>query len=291
MSNTLTTIYEEGIIDFDSRNRQRWALLFLLSTMVICGMKGTNFHAIYSQKGRRQDTPSGSSHTPWDDEEQMARPGKRRSIFRPPKGISLKAIARLEDLPREEDISNEFETVSPIRLHHNSKPSKDAVTTITLDEKVEQHREVITAIHSVLPPPESKIPLEKHWSAYQSFYKNPTWLELMPTGSEPLIPTFWHIPKTGGSTIKAILGNCHFKRMASEVGVLNGHDKDEKIEVVHIPGQIEHTLHVNVDVTTVSGLQRAASLDLVSSGAVEVIATPLLWGKSFLVCLESNFNR
>jgi hypothetical protein len=284
-SNKLTTIYEDGMVDFDSRNRQRWALLALLSMMVLCGMEGTDFRALNSKKGRRQDTPSGSNQTSWEYEADSSRPGKRRSIFRRPIGISLKAIARLEDLPGDEDISNEFETISPIRLHHIPKPSKNAVTTINLDEQAvstEQHHDVLSAIHSVLPPQESKKPLESHWGAYQSFYKDPTWLELMPTGSEPLIPTFWHIPKTGGSTIKAILGNCHFKRMASEVGVLHGHGKDGKIEVVHIPDQIEHTLHVNVDVTTFSGLQRAASLGLVSSGAVEVIATPLLWGKSVL---------
>ena len=39
-------------------------------------------------------------------------------------------------------------------------------------------------------------------------------------------PMFWHIPRSGGTTIKTLLGTCLQQVVASEVGVMDGHDKD-----------------------------------------------------------------
>lgn len=40
------------------------------------------------------------------------------------------------------------------------------------------------------------------------------------------LPVFWHIPKSGGSTVKDIMGSCHRFVMASEAGIRAGHDND-----------------------------------------------------------------
>jgi hypothetical protein len=40
------------------------------------------------------------------------------------------------------------------------------------------------------------------------------------------MPVFFHIPKSGGSTIKDIMGTCHRFVLASEAGVTDGHDQD-----------------------------------------------------------------
>lgn len=40
------------------------------------------------------------------------------------------------------------------------------------------------------------------------------------------LPVFWHIPKSGGSTVKDIMGSCHRFVMASEAGIRAGHNND-----------------------------------------------------------------
>ena len=39
-------------------------------------------------------------------------------------------------------------------------------------------------------------------------------------------PFFWHIPRSGGTLIKTLLGTCLQKVVASEFGALDGHDTD-----------------------------------------------------------------
>lgn len=55
------------------------------------------------------------------------------------------------------------------------------------------------------------------WSGFKDVFDPPE-----PTDT----PLFFHIPKAGGTTIKNVVGTCHRLTMATEVGVMNGHDKD-----------------------------------------------------------------
>lgn len=94
-------------------------------------------------------------------------------------------------------------------------------------------------------------------------------------------PVFFHIPKAGGTTIKNVIGTCHRMTMASEVGVMNGHDKDTEIGVVRpfanpAEGK-EGSPFMNVDTTTTSGIERAKKLGLAQSGKAECIVSPLLY--------------
>ncbi len=69
-------------------------------------------------------------------------------------------------------------------------------------------------------------------------------------------PFYFHVPRSGGQSIKDIVGTCMGKIQANEVGVRDGHDKDTALQQVMIDGG----RYINVDTTTVEGLQRAASL-------------------------------
>ena len=50
------------------------------------------------------------------------------------------------------------------------------------------------------------------------------------------VPFFWHILKSGGTTIKDAAGMCLGKVEASESGVLDGHRADQALQKVHISG-------------------------------------------------------
>ena len=63
--------------------------------------------------------------------------------------------------------------------------------------------------------------------------------------SEPIspsdVPLFWHILKSGGTTIKDAVGMCLGKVEASESGIFEGHANDQALQKVHISqGQIEY---------------------------------------------------
>jgi hypothetical protein len=80
---------------------------------------------------------------------------------------------------------------------------------------------------------------------------------------------FFHIPRSGGQTIKDIIGKCLKKTLASEVGVRDGHGQDETLQVIEIDG----AKYVNVDTTSIDGLHRAAAMGLASAGYSDVIAS------------------
>ena len=92
--------------------------------------------------------------------------------------------------------------------------------------------------------------------------------------TEPLAatdtPVFFHIPRAGTS-IKAILSGCLGLIMATDAGTRNGHDRDRTARVVNMP---KGGRYVNVDTTTLPGLQRAADMGLVQSQLADVIVTP-----------------
>lgn len=95
------------------------------------------------------------------------------------------------------------------------------------------------------------------------------------------VPMFFHIPKAGGSSVKDIIGTCHRFVMASETGIQDGHDKDKKIEVVY-PGGIgpkgqDRSPFVNVDTTTVEGIDRAQKMGFADSGLADAVVTYFLY--------------
>jgi len=95
--------------------------------------------------------------------------------------------------------------------------------------------------------------------------------------SEPLAatdtPIFFHIPRAGTS-IKSILSGCLGLILATDAGARNGHVRDRTARVVSMP---KGGRYVNVDTTTLPGLQRAADMGLVESQLADVIVTPHIY--------------
>jgi len=87
------------------------------------------------------------------------------------------------------------------------------------------------------------------------------------------VPFFWHIPRSGGSTVKHITAECLGLTQASEVGTVGGHIEDEELIAVH---HIQGGKFMNVDTTTMDGLQRAKELDLASFPDLHLVVSPFL---------------
>jgi len=95
-------------------------------------------------------------------------------------------------------------------------------------------------------------------------------------------PVFFHVPRSGGQTIKEIVGQCLGKVQASEVGSRKGHKKDTSLQVV----TIDNGKYVNVDTTSVKGLKRAGSMGLAESGLADMITSSY-----FVPSAESLFSH
>jgi hypothetical protein len=93
---------------------------------------------------------------------------------------------------------------------------------------------------------------------------------------------FFHIPRSGGETIKEIAGRCLGKTLVSEVGVGEGHDQDVVLQKVEVDG-VEY---VNVDTTSIDGLHRAANLGLAASDLSDLISSSYFGEVGMLFDLE-----
>lgn len=82
------------------------------------------------------------------------------------------------------------------------------------------------------------------------------------------IPFFFHIPRSGGSTVKYLVGECLGIVVASETGA--GHD-GEALTLFASPWG---TRFPNVDTTTIAGINRANQLHLVQSVIVGMVYSP-----------------
>eukprot|EP00547_Thalassionema_nitzschioides_P003077 CAMPEP_0194207016 /NCGR_PEP_ID=MMETSP0156-20130528/5892_1 /TAXON_ID=33649 /ORGANISM="Thalassionema nitzschioides, Strain L26-B" /LENGTH=385 /DNA_ID=CAMNT_0038933687 /DNA_START=67 /DNA_END=1224 /DNA_ORIENTATION=- len=92
------------------------------------------------------------------------------------------------------------------------------------------------------------------------------------TKENPEVPFFWHVAKSGGSTIKDMYSNCYGLVEASESGVTEGHENDAALQVV----TLEHGWKfLNVDTTIPTGIERAARMDTVQSGMLDLLVSPL----------------
>lgn len=116
-----------------------------------------------------------------------------------------------------------------------------------------------------LPPPVEKVYDEEH------MFLEP--LRHFSDVKDPHRPSdtafFFHVPRAGGSTMKDIIGKCLKLVQSSEVGVRDGHDKDPILQVL----DVKESKYVNVDTTTVPGIQRAVDLGLATSGLTDVIVS------------------
>lgn len=88
------------------------------------------------------------------------------------------------------------------------------------------------------------------------------------------MPMFWHIPKSGGTTVKRLytcLGIVYTQRLGADPRF--GHDKDTEIVLFQPYKQEPDITFVNVDTTSKAGIARAAKMGLVPSGKVDMVFT------------------
>eukprot|EP00578_Thalassiosira_sp_NH16_P026747 CAMPEP_0181094344 /NCGR_PEP_ID=MMETSP1071-20121207/9944_1 /TAXON_ID=35127 /ORGANISM="Thalassiosira sp., Strain NH16" /LENGTH=381 /DNA_ID=CAMNT_0023176669 /DNA_START=141 /DNA_END=1286 /DNA_ORIENTATION=+ len=87
------------------------------------------------------------------------------------------------------------------------------------------------------------------------------------------VPLFWHIPKSGGTTVESI-AECLDLRITNRAGALPkfGHDNDTEL-IAYRPWGARGPTYVNADTTSNSGILRAEHLGLVPSGLADIIFT------------------
>lgn len=86
------------------------------------------------------------------------------------------------------------------------------------------------------------------------------------------LPVYWHVLKSGGTTMKHIFCQCFNFVAATENGLADGQDSDKDLNIIWKEGMS----YVNVDTSTPHGIAKAKSLHLAQSGKVNVIITPLV---------------
>lgn len=163
----------------------------------------------------------------------------------------------------------------------NSIESKDidntAVATVELSENTETQADTATTDLNSDEPINEIIPAGKE------FLEPIRYFAALSTPRRPGDANFFfHIPRSGGQTIKQIFGRCLGKTLASEVGIRDGHAEDPTLMAV----EINNAKYVNVDTTSVDGLHRAATLGLAESNLSDVIASSYFHTASMLFDLE-----
>jgi len=83
---------------------------------------------------------------------------------------------------------------------------------------------------------------------------------------------FWHVPRSAGTSTKGVFAKCLQKVVATEVGGLDEHRLDERIDTLKKPNGI----FVNVDTYTIDGVNHAKSLGLAQSKMAEIVFTPFV---------------
>lgn len=79
---------------------------------------------------------------------------------------------------------------------------------------------------------------------------------------------FWHVPRSAGTTIKAIASKCIGLVVAADLGRHKVINSLKIVDSLHPKGKF-----VNVDVSTMSGLKKAKDLGLAQSGLAQLIFT------------------
>lgn len=96
---------------------------------------------------------------------------------------------------------------------------------------------------------------------------------IVPTKDGGDTPFYWHVLKSGGTTVKDWYAECLHLVEACEIGALEGHGEEKTLNIVEV-NEAQH--HVNVDTTVLPGILRAAELELVPSRMADIVFSPLL---------------
>mmetsp|Transcript_12291 Transcript_12291/g.17476 ORF Transcript_12291/g.17476 Transcript_12291/m.17476 type:complete len:451 (+) Transcript_12291:46-1398(+) len=87
------------------------------------------------------------------------------------------------------------------------------------------------------------------------------------------VPYFWDIPFSGETMAERMFRKCHILVQACEKGVEQPDFNDEKLEVFTAS---DGSQYVNVDTTTISGIERAQDLNLAHERIADIMVSPLV---------------
>lgn len=90
-------------------------------------------------------------------------------------------------------------------------------------------------------------------------------------------PFFLHTPRSGGGSVKTILGECLGLIVASEMG--RGHEMDNDLLILSTPWNVKYP---NVDVSTLQGLQKAQQFQIFPRGAANILYSQLFYDGALL---------
>ena len=94
----------------------------------------------------------------------------------------------------------------------------------------------------------------------------------VPYDAQRDLPVFWHVPKSGGTTLQDLLMHCVGMVGANEIGAAHSQETGH-LEIVHTE---DGNRYVNVDMSNPSGIAHAAELGFGSSGLADVVITSWL---------------
>uniref|UniRef100_A0A7S4IBD3 Sulfotransferase domain-containing protein n=1 Tax=Odontella aurita TaxID=265563 RepID=A0A7S4IBD3_9STRA len=88
------------------------------------------------------------------------------------------------------------------------------------------------------------------------------------SSSDADTPVYWHIYKAGGTTMRLLLFHC----LGKAIPAGQGHENEKGLRIID---SWKHRF-VNVDTSTIGGIERAGRMGLAQSGLAEVVFTPLV---------------
>ena len=193
----------------------------------------------------------------------------------PPPGTLIGDDGRsfpLAAVGREPELTSHSQAVQQLLRTPGAKIQRDDPTYLEIEgrdfDATSSHNAGAGGMADALPgtagDPSVEVPLE-----FDSFAD----IDDVPLKNDDL-PFFWHIPRSGGGTTNDIMGGCLGLTLASDAGGREGHGQDEVIKEVVFPNKVKY---VNVDTSTVPGIERAKSLDMAESGLADAVVTSLLY--------------
>jgi hypothetical protein len=113
----------------------------------------------------------------------------------------------------------------------------------------------------------------------------------MPLEQKHEVPIFWHIPRSGGSSIKQIATYCFDLTLASEIGPLMDPDAGVQNHLMTVVDTKSGAKYLNVDTTSPNGLERARDFNVASSQDLDLIVTPYIFLASDVLFNAINRGR
>jgi len=199
-------------------------------------------------QGAVQDTPQGAVQ----DTPQGAIQDTPQDVIHSSLGLSQ------EDLIQEK--SEEVEDSIPV-WNNNAKDVLNGEVMLALSKNESQANEIVEDLSSQAPSASPKIKLVPTVELNLADVTDPR--------SASDVPVFWHVIRSGGTSIKTIGAKCLGFQMATDYGI---NHEEQQLQVIETPSG----KYLNFDASSLIGLQRAKQLEFGYSPFGNMVVTPHL---------------